>query len=334
MNFKEMADTAYNEWVSDKPTLIAVDTETTGVAYFDTPFCVSLAWDRDEEDYQSHYIELDSDESREYVTNILSHTPELVFHNAKFDMQKLGLVGLFAPTERDPSTVHDTEALAHLLDEHRIKKLKVLAKDLLGEETDEAEAIRAAKREHKLTAADGFDKLPRDVIIPYAKKDAEFTIRLFDNLYPKLAAYSDLLGLYSTEQKLTFVLLEMESRGMRLDIGYAEAKAKEYNTKALTQELLIRDMVDNEEFNPNSPKQVTEAFADLNITLAGTGKEVLREVDHPLAQSILELRTLRKMHSTYLKPMLSEQRDGVIHPSFRQHGTKTGRMSSGGQEAS
>ena len=96
--------------------------------------------------------------------------------------------------------------------------------------------------------------------------------------------------------------------------------------------MLIRDMTQDEDFNPNSPKQIMEAFSGLGVTLEATDKATLRHTEHPLAQAILELRSLKKMHGTYLKPMLSEQRDGVIHPNFRQHGTKTGRMSSGGAE--
>lgn len=313
---------------------VAVDTETTGVAYFDRPFCASIAFRWSGGELVSKFVDLDHEEEAAALKNLLVEADELVFHNAKFDMQKLALVGLFDPNQRDPLTVHDTEALAHLLDEHRPKKLKVLARDVLGYETDEAEAIKAARKEHKLTAKDGYDKLPREVIIPYALKDAEYTLELFELFWPQLCEHEDLMRLYRTEQKLTFALLDMEKNGMALDLGYVESTAKTYNSRALAQELMIRDMTGDEEFNPNSPKQVTEAFAKLGIEVEGTGKEVLTGVDHPLAQSILNLRTLRKMHSTYLKPMLVEQRDGVIHPSFRQHGTKTGRMSSGGQEGS
>lgn len=312
--------------------LLAVDTETTGVAYFDTPFCVTVAKYDDQGELESQFLDLDDPVQTAEVRSLLREADELVFHNAKFDMQKLALVGLFVPDERDPITVHDTEAIAHLLDEHRPKKLKVLAKTVLGEETNEAEAIRAAKKEVKLRAKDGYHLLPREVVVPYALKDAEFTLRLWHELYPKLCKHDDLLRVYETEQRLCFVLLEMERNGMALDLAYVESTAKSYASKGLSLEMDIRDLVDSEDFNPNSPKQVTEAFLALGLELESTSKESLREVDHPLAEKILELRTIKKMHSTYLKPMLEEQRDGVIHPNFRQHGAKTGRMSSGEAE--
>jgi DNA polymerase I-like protein with 3'-5' exonuclease and polymerase domains len=229
--------------------------------------------------------------------------------------------------------VHDTEAIAHLLDEHRPKGLKALAKSVLGEETDEQEAIRAAKKEAKLRAKDGFHLLPREVVVPYALKDAEFTLRLYEELYPKLAEHNDLLELYATEQRLCFVLLEMEGRGMALDLPYVDSTAKQYAGRALALEMDIRDLVGSEEFNPNSPKQVKDAFLALGIEVESTDKASLSGISEPLAEKLLELRTINKMHGTYLKPLLEESRDGIIHPWFRQHGAKTGRMSSGGAEA-
>lgn len=335
-DFALWAEAAVQRWASDQPEYVAVDTETTGVAFFDTPFCVTVAWGEaagGSIPVEGHYFELGFDNRIEAaLIRLLRGTPNLVFHNAKFDLQKLALVGLLDPNALDPHTVWDTECLAHLLDEHRVKRLKVLARDLLGEETDEEEVVRAARRKHKLRKEDGYNLLPREVVVPYAIKDAEFTIRLFHQLKPLLDAKPDLVSLNRMEQELTFTLLGMETRGMKLDLEYVEKTTKEYGTRALVQEMLIRDMTGDEEFNPNSPKQIMEAFATLGITLEGTDKATLRHTDHPLSQAILELRSVKKMHGTYLKAMLSEQQDGIIHPSFRQHGTKTGRMSSGGAE--
>lgn len=330
--FSDWAKQALNSFDHNLPEYVAVDTETEGVAFYDKPFCVTVAWINDDLDIaESYYLELGV--ADEAIKDILKAAPNLVFHNAKFDLQKLALVGLLDPDTLDPEHVWDTECLYHLLDEHGVKRLKVLAKDILGEETDEDEVLKVERRKHKLRKADGYNFLPREVLVPYARKDAEFTIRLFWRLRDRVLGNPDLLRLLRLEQRLTFTLLRMESRGMALDLEYVEKNAKFYSTKALAQELLIRDITGDEEFNPNSPKQIAEFFASHGINLPGTDKATLRHTDHPLAQAILNLRSLRKVHGTYLKPMLEEQRDGIIHPSFRQHGTRTGRMSSGGHEA-
>lgn len=305
---------------------LAVDTETTGVAFFDVPVIVTTA-ESDADGIHTEFYTLPED--TEEVRTRIAQADELVFHNAKFDLQKLALVGLINVDDLDPLRVFDTECFAHLLDENRRKGLKFLARELLGEETDEEEVLRKERRRLKLTKADGYDKLPREVVEPYARKDAEFTIRLHDLLRPQVEDSENLRRLHALEQRLTFTLLRMETRGMGVEVEYVEETAKRYASEALAVELAIRDELGVEEFNPNSPKQLTEAFARLGIDLESTDKATLAGVDHPLGTQVLELRTLKKMHGTYLKAILDEQRDGILHPSYRQHGTRTGRMSSG-----
>ena len=305
---------------------LAVDTETTGVAFFDVPVIVTTA-ESDVDGVHTEFYTLPED--AEEVRARLASADELVFHNAKFDLQKLALVGLLNADDLDPHRVFDTECFAHLLDENRRKGLKFLARELLGEETDEEEVIRKERRRLKLTKADGYDKLPREVVEPYARKDAEFTIRLHDLLRPQVEGSENLRRLHALEQRLTFTLLRMETRGMGIEVEYVEETAREYASKALALELAVRDRVGHEEFNPNSPKQLMEAFAARGISLESTDKATLAGMDDELGQQILELRTLKKMHGTYLKAILDEQRDGILHPSYRQHGTRTGRMSSG-----
>ena len=309
---------------------LAVDTETTGVAFFDIPLIVTTA-ESDVDGVHTEFYTLPDDTQE--VRDRIAHTDELVFHNAKFDLQKLALAGILDVDVLEPARVWDTECLAQLLDENRRKGLKFLARELLGEETDEEEVIRKERRRLKLTKADGYDKLPREVVEPYARKDAEFTIRLHDLLRPQVESSENLSRLNRLEQRLTFTLLRMETRGMGVEVGYVEATAREYASKALALELAIRDVVGSEEFNPNSPKQVTEAFLGRGIELESTDKATLAGMDDPLGGQLLELRTLKKMHGTYLKAILDEQRDGILHPSYRQHGTRTGRMSSGAAEA-
>ena len=330
-----MAQEALEKWDSDKPNTVAVDTETTGVAFFDEPFCVTVAWDDANGGtipLESHYLELGEPGVDSVVDEILSSAEHLVFHNAKFDIQKLILSGHLERSEVFPDHLEDTEACAHLLDEHQLKGLKKLAKELLDEDAEETEDIKAARRELKLKKSDGYHLLPRDVLIPYAVKDAEYTLRLYRLLKPQIEAVPDLAQLYRAEMELTLVLLDMEAKGIGVDVVYAEAAAKEYNRKILAQTLLIQEITGNEDINPNSPKQIKEAFEELGVELDSTDKLALRHIEHPLAGALLTLRTLSKMHGTYLKPIVEEQRDGVMHPWFRQHKTRTGRMASGGVE--
>ena len=316
--------------------MVAVDCETPTAQWHDRPFLVSTAVRiPPENEIESRVWDIPAE--REPLAFWLSNCGPMVFHNAKFDLQKLILAGVLEREGVTPDRIEDTEALAHLLDEHQVKKLKVLAEKYLGLSTDEAQVLREAKKviakEQKIKLSEvTFDMLPREVIVPYALKDAEFTLLLYEKLKPMLEVFPDLAELYSNEMALTLVLLDMEHQTMKLDMEYLSSIAKEYARKALLLELGIRDMVGREDFNPNSPKQILEAFADEGIELKATNKIALREVDHPLGEAILELRHLRKVHGTYLLGLLDEQHDGFVHPNFRQHGARTGRMASGGRE--
>ncbi len=309
---------------------LALDTETTGLGYFDDAFCLSAAWRNGEElmsvvryaPFKGQFVELLDD---------LKFGPiEYVFHNAKFDMQKLVLAGVIGIP--DWSKIHDTECLAHLVNEQQPKALKRLAKDLLGLDTDEAEVLRAARSKLKLTKADGYDALPRDVLEPYALKDAEFTLLLFEKLWPIVRDDAELLGLYRDEQELMQVLYEMEGMGLGVDMEYVNEHTKELAGEILRLDLLARDMVGDEDFNAGSWQQITAALEQRGHKVGSTSKAVLSKLDDELAQTILELRHLNKLYGTYFKALQAESRDGVLHPNFKQWGTRGRRFSAGAEK--
>jgi DNA polymerase I len=324
----------YRIWTNSRRSsttdVLAIDTETTGIEWHDVPFCATIAW-REDGELKSEFLDLEAGYGGKLRFR-MQQADRWVFHNPKFDLQKLLLVGVLERSGLSPDRIEDTEACAHLLDEHQLKGLKFLAEKHLGETLEESDEVKKERRRLKLKKADGYHKLPRDLIVPYALKDAEFTLRLWELLKPQIEASEDLNGLYRHEMELSLVLLDMEARGMGVDLDYVERTAKEYNTRILAQRMLIADMTGDEDFNPNSPKQIAEAFAKLGIELESTDKAHLKHQEHPLAQAILELRSLNKMHGTYLQGIIAGTRDGIIHTGFRQHKPVTGRLASGGVE--
>lgn len=311
---------------------LALDTETTGLGYWDSAFCVTMAYRSADGSLISKYLEAsDKDAMEDLYCNMTYPDTELVFHNAKFDIQKLiPLVG----GGPDWLHTHDTECMSHLLDEQRPKSLKGLAKTLLGLETDETEALRSARRKLGLTKADGYDALPRDVLEPYALKDAEFTLLLFENLWPQIEGDPELLRLYREEQELMGVLFDMEAAGIGVDMDYVRSEAKNLATIILECDLKIRDMVGVEDFNPGSWQQVTAAFKERGIEIGSTKKEVLAELDDPLAATLLTLRSTKKQYDYFKSIQAEVGSDGLLHPNFKQWGTRGRRFSSGGESDS
>ncbi|MEM2991060.1 MAG: DNA polymerase [Halobacteria archaeon] len=311
--------------MSFKPYYLAIDTETEGVDYFSYPFCISAC--SGDSTWFWHLEDSDLSELR----MLMSKAKGLVFHNAKFDLRRLEMIGLMNPLDPtfDWTFIHDTECLSHLLNEQQPKSLARLAKDFLGKDTDEKEELRKVRRKLKLKKSDGYQNIPRDIIMKYAMWDAEATWELFMHLAPQVFSDSTLKYLYEEEQRLLGILYKMENKGLKVDLGYVENQAQLLSNKILELEVKLRDLVGKEEFNPDSYVQVQAAFKERNISLESTNKHTLLGVQDELAMTLLEYRRCKKIYKTYIVPLLQEQRDGIIHPNFKQWGTRGRRFSSG-----
>lgn len=337
----------------DRPSVLAIDSETSGLTWKDTAFGVSFAWEVEGE-LRSGYIDI------RYAAElwgsvkewIKDDKPELLFHNAKFDMHKLGLY---------PNNFQDTNLMVYLLNEHYPKKLKYLAQKVLGESTDEDEIVKKTRHKLKLKEEDGYDRLPLEVVAPYAIKDAEFTFRLYARLAVKIAEEDEIAEVYSLEKQLILCVAGTEIRGIGINIEYAKERVIALGDEILGLERDIVKIVGKpvgkgekervpdgkfkngnpkfktvkkNEFNPDSPDQVLAFFISVGINLSGTSKEVLETVSHPLADVLNRIRVVKKDRNTYFVPMVKEsewdakQGCWVLHPHFNLTKTKTFRSSS------
>jgi len=312
--------------------IIAIDTETTGVGWHDEAFMVSLAYTNVNGAITSYVWDkretTDWGQALEEIEYYLIGSDKIIMHNAKFDIQKLCRLGFSISLFADK--FEDTQAIAHLLDEHQSTSLKYLARTVLNEETDEDEVLKVWRRKNKMKKEDGYEPIPNEILAPYAAKDAEFTLRLYQTLWPRLS--EDLYPLYELEKGLTLALLKVEARGMQVDRAYVTTKRREYGDTIYQTKTKIAAL-SGADFNPQSPAQVIEALKERGIRIDKTDKATLASVDDELASLIVELREANKIKSTYFDAMHEESKDGILHPNFRQHGTRTGRMSSGAAEA-
>lgn len=311
--------------------MIAVDTETTGVMFHDRAFLASFAF-RHGSELRSHVAEIPAEV--DVCRTVMENMKPWLFHNAKFDLQKLIQAGVIKREQVSVDSFHDTQTIAYLINEHQELGLKKLAKNLLGEETNELEAINQEKKRLKKELGlqsvhdVSYDLIPREVLTPYALKDAEFTLRLFEILYPLLP--EEMYRLYDMERELILVLLDVEARGIKIDTAYLEEKEEEYRKKIFYKELEIKELAGDDDFNPNSPQQVLKWYEDNGYVILDTTRKSLVEADVPLGLAIVELKKMRKLHGTYMKGLLAEVHDGLVHPNFNPARTKTGRMSSSG----
>lgn len=350
----------------DNPTAIAVDTETEGLNFHSRAFCATLTWrglskvEGQPGPLTSAYLDFEEEgweARRSDLRIILGMVPTWVFHNAKFDLQKLDYIGALPHKGRRESrswTIEDTQPLAALLDENRRLALKSLAVTELGiEDVVEVEVksgpnkgtfkqvprekhvLDRARRKLKLTVDDGYHLLPREVLIPYAIRDTELTLLLWEKLRPLLPA--DLEPVYLEEIQTQHVLRRLESNGVGVDLDYLDKTEGEYGVKVMETWQVLVDKVGKEDFNPASPQQVTAAFKATGVTLESTDKAALRDLAAApgtpkpaleLVTALQEYREASKIHSTYLRPLQNEHRDGVVNPWFNAVGPRTGRTSS------
>lgn len=310
--------------------LLAIDTETTGVGWHDNAFMISVATPKHSVVYDQRILSIGEwEDAIDLITEELQEVDKIIMHNAKFDIQKLCRLGI--PFSVFVDKFEDTQALAHLINEHQSTGLKFLAKQILNEETDEDEVLKVYRRKAKLKKEDGYEPIPHEILAPYALKDAEFTLALYQKLYPRFP--EDMKPLYELEKQMTLALLSVEARGLHVDREYVTNQRKEYGDRIYRIKRRIGELVGDEEFNPQSPQQVLQALAGRGLVVSSTSKATLSTLDDELAQLIVELREANKIKATYFDAMHEEARDGVLHPNFRQHGTRTGRMSSGSVEA-
>ncbi len=183
------------------------------------------------------------------------------------------------------------------------------------------------------------DEIAIEQVGEYAAEDADCVYRLQEILNKKIKQ-QDLLELFEKlEMPLTIVLAKIEMNGVNLDLKYLKqlsenaSEGLENLTKKIYKEA-------GEEFNINSPKQLSEIlFVKMKLpaikktkTGFSTDVSVLERlsVDYDLPSMILNYREIAKLKSTYLDaiPLMINAKTNLIHTSYNQATTATGRLSS------
>jgi len=171
------------------------------------------------------------------------------------------------------------------------------------------------------------------------EKDSADIYKAVFHLKKNLAKEGLLDLFYKIEMPLINILAGMELHGIRLDISILNALSCELDKKLkfLTNKIYA---LAGESFNINSPKQLEYIlFEKLNFpkgrrTKKGysTDSDVLNALVkyHELPNYLLEYRKIKKLQSTYVDnlPRIAESNNGMLHTTFNQRGTATGRLSS------
>lgn len=159
-------------------------------------------------------------------------------------------------------------------------------------------------------------------------------ILAYENLSKKIEELS-ISSLYrDVELPLSEVLFDMEETGFKVDRSRIEELGRQYRYELDSINKQIYEIA-GIEFNIKSPKQLAEVLFDKmglpHNKKKSTGADILEEISgsNPIVPLILRSRKLSKLLSTYidgLVPYIDE--NSVVHTSFKQTITNTGRLSS------
>src|SRR5256886_2486575 len=185
-----------------------------------------------------------------------------------------------------------------------------------------------------------FEAVPVADAARYSCGDSEVVLRLREAFQPELEDHRLLELLETVEVPLISVLVEMEWRGVLVDLERLADISRQFARELAELERAIYRAAGTE-FNINSTPQLRHVLFEkhqlpvLKKTKTGpsTDYDVLEQLaamGHEGPRLLIEYRELAKLKSTYVDalPSFINPATGRIHTSFNQTGAATGRLSS------
>lgn len=248
-------------------------------------------------------------------------------HNVKYDLHVLAKLGI-----KVNNVCFDTILASYLLhaDEHR-HSLDHLAKKYFQKEKVEYKSLLEKGQTNLAEVA--IDKVKN-----YCCEDVDYCFRLKNILQEELQRRKISHLLSGMELPLLRVLQKMEENGIFVDGEMLVKLSKNMKDRVELIENEIHVLA-GESFNIHSTKQLSSILFDkLQLPHSkktqngySTNAQVLEKLaqEHPIAEKILEFRSLEKLRSTYTDSLVNEINSQTkrIHCSFRQSVTATGRLS-------
>lgn len=330
---------------------IGLDYETTGLKYWAPDFGVfgvAVAYGN-----ESQYWDIR--ENPNVVLWLQDTLPGrlVVAQNAQFDYQCTRYMKI------DPRLInwYCTMVAECIIDEHHLEyNLAAIARyrGIDSQKHVHLETIRAAMGwTDTAEVLRRLSEVPPAISAPYGASDASDALRIYHAQRP-LIQEQELGRVIRLEMDLLPVLADMSWHGVRVDLEAAHAAIPALDVK---QEQLQKEIneITGGPFNVNSSPQVRAFFKPepvskfqwrlIDGTLVGPTKggkgpsldqNVMREIKHPLAKKIQDLRKTIKLRDTFIRGHVigSADGDGYVHTSFNQTrndadaGTVTGRLSS------
>lgn len=268
-----------------------------------------------------------------WLADIVSVDRDYIFHNAPYDVGWLRAEGVEVK-----GRVVDTMVCAPLLNENRFSySLNALSKDYLQQNKSER-GLREAAETFGVNPKSEMYKLPAQHVGQYAEQDASLTLRLWQQ-FKGLMVKEDVGNVFDLETKVLRTIIEMRSKGVRVDLQKAEEvkRSLELKEEQLLYEIKKRSGINVEIWAAES---VAKVFDSLGLGYKKTEKtqapsftkNFLKNHKDPVAQMVVRAREFNKARTTFIDTILKHQVKGRIHAELHPlrsefGGTVTGRFS-------
>jgi DNA polymerase I-like protein with 3'-5' exonuclease and polymerase domains len=254
-----------------------------------------------------------------------------IYHNAKFDLSFLRNYGIIVS---DFKMFEDTQLLARLYDAgQKDTKLKHISERLINQPMIEYNEIAPEGKFQLISPKIGYI---------YGASDPMCTLDLY-HFFMGQQIIIDQKSIYNLEKRVVFVVMEIESNLIKIDVPYLEKLRIEASARIKLIEQEIQTLA-GEEFNVGSTQQLGKIlfekmkyrYPEKEKTASGqykTDDKTLEKIadEFPIVKKLMEFRGLQKSLGTYIENLLNNHdEDGYVKIGFHQSGTDTGRFSSPG----
>lgn len=284
-----------------------------------------------------------SEAQQRKVYEVLNNRDALSFHNAVHDLRGLARAGFVYRGK-----FYDTMLMAHWVNEERMHYGIDKIAPIYGFPGKSMSPVMSF-----IIETEGWDMVPVAPMSFYSGNDAFIQHGVFRKIYPQFQAEGFDGELWDYEQKfIRDVMGPMMDLGIKIDQAFC---INEY----MKGVKIMAECKDELGFNPGSPKQLKEFLIDeLGLPVVkhtdsckeckykkrpvathngppsfdkhamAVYEELLEHRDDPRAKTILRYRGWGKTTSSNYKPYMDLcDEEAVLHPGYKLHGTKTGRLS-------
>jgi len=281
-----------------------------------------------------------------------------VFHNASADISALINIGI-----NPVPPYSDTMIAGGIVNENfSTKKLKPMAAKYLGELCLEEKTLskarsaitRKLRKEGIISPKKKGDKyflpyffVPPEILIPYALKDTEYTIKLEYLFMKPIAKYIDV---YEFELSLIPIVVDLYRNGMLIDRPFVAKVIEQYSKE---QQKILNKIIrmvkgyglhfydakkKEVPFNPGSPKQISKVCEHLEVPIqkytktgVATDKKTLEPFikQYPFLEAHFDSEWYEKQLTGYYIPFYfhhTTDTNSLAHFSYYQSSAKSGRF--------